>query len=460
MACALRFFRLAALVAVIGLVPHGSALGGDVLVVHEWGTFTSLQDEQGDELSGINTDDEPVPDFVHNLNQFVLSKPMLSRLHWMKGAPRMHPYVTMRLETPVIYFHPPKSWPAGKTADVFVEFRGGWLTQFYPKADASVPLEKNNPFDFGQLTPDTKSSLIWKGLRIGTNDVGPATDDHVWLAPRNVAAANVTVDGGESERYLFYRGVARNRAPLRAVLDRQQGEVALFANFDEVLTSDQSPRISAAWLVNVRADGKCAFRTLGGVTVSNEPAVRLTATSFRFGQGEFSDENRQRLEAAMHAALTVEGLFADEATALLSTWQRSYFASPGLRLFYIVPRQWTEHYLPLSLSCEAKIERVMVGRLELISDEQRKLLDKMARATISDGKWVERIPNSPARDRFIAGRSDFGNLGVPIPADYQMYLDLARFRNALVVHEERVRPSPSITQFINTYQLHPFRVRQ
>jgi hypothetical protein len=30
------------------------------LVVHEWVTFTSLQDEQGNAIGGINTDDEPV----------------------------------------------------------------------------------------------------------------------------------------------------------------------------------------------------------------------------------------------------------------------------------------------------------------------------------------------------------------------------------------------------------------
>ena len=36
--------------------------------IHEWGTFTALQDESGQALSGINTDDEPVPKFVHGIN--------------------------------------------------------------------------------------------------------------------------------------------------------------------------------------------------------------------------------------------------------------------------------------------------------------------------------------------------------------------------------------------------------
>jgi hypothetical protein len=86
--------------------------------------------------------------------------------------------------------------------------------------------------------------------------------------------------------------------------------------------------------------------------------------------------------------------------------------------------------------------------------------NRLARSNVSDGKWVEQIPNSVARERFLAGRSDFGDLGVRIPTDYQTYLDLGRFRNALVVHEERVRPTENVTRFINTYQLHPFRVSQ
>jgi hypothetical protein len=143
----------------------------------------------------------------------------------------------------------------------------------------------------------------------------------------------------------------------------------------------------------------------------------------------------------------------------LTTWQRSYFASPGLRLFYLVPRVWTDRYLPLSISREAEIDRVMIGRLELISDEQRALLDRLSDTAVSDGKWVEQIPESPERERFLAGRTDFGNLGVKMPPDYQMYLALGRFRNALVAHQERVKPTDSLTKFINTYALHPFRFK-
>src|SRR2546430_9166023 len=76
------------------------------LVVHEWGTFTSLQDETGAAIAGINTDDEPVPHFVHRMAQLLLLSPTEVPPPFFQGAPSCHPDVTMRLETPVIYFHP------------------------------------------------------------------------------------------------------------------------------------------------------------------------------------------------------------------------------------------------------------------------------------------------------------------------------------------------------------------
>jgi hypothetical protein len=439
---------------------HGAG-AGDRLVVHEWGTFTSLVDESGRELVGINIDDEPVPEFVHNLNRFLLSRPVLSSLHWQyrsKGAPRHHPQVMMRLETPVIYFYP----PAGEREmriDVSVRFRGGWLTEFYPQAHADAPGLKGGGFEFGDLTSASASSLAWNDLRVGTDGVGPETKEQVWLAPRKVDAANITNVAGESERYLFYRGVGHLHAPLRATLDRKAGTLSIQANFSEVLASGQKAHIPQLWLIHVRRDGQCAFRMLDGIDATGDYKRELATAAYRFEPGDFSLENRQRLDTAMHAALVADGLYANEATALLSTWQRSYFASPGLRLFYLVPRVWTDHYLPLSLSRDAALDRVMIGRLELIGDDQRALLDRLSSAANSDGKWIEQIAESAARERFLAGRSDFGDLGVPIPPDYQMYLGLGRFRNALVAHQERIQPTPSLTKFINTYQLHPFRLQ-
>src|SRR5579859_3350543 len=86
--------------------------------VHELGTFTSLQDESGNAIGGINTDDEPVPGFVHRLNYFLLLTPSEVPGIFFQGAPSCHPDVTMRLETPVIYFHLPESAAGVQNASV------------------------------------------------------------------------------------------------------------------------------------------------------------------------------------------------------------------------------------------------------------------------------------------------------------------------------------------------------
>src|SRR3982750_2352859 len=103
------------------LVLAGPALAGE-LVIHEWGTFTSLQDETGRTIGAINSDDEPVPAFVHNLTWqlSVDGRPGGQRANRIsQGWPTAHPDVTMRLETPVLYVHGAEP---GTKLNVSVEF--------------------------------------------------------------------------------------------------------------------------------------------------------------------------------------------------------------------------------------------------------------------------------------------------------------------------------------------------
>ena len=53
------------------------------------------------------------------------------------------------------------------------------------------------------------------------------------------------------------------------------------------------------------------------------------------------------------------------------TWEVTLFKSSGLRLFFMVPRAWTDSYLPLNVSVPADITRVMIGRIELVTPAQR-----------------------------------------------------------------------------------------
>jgi hypothetical protein len=317
--------RLLLLVFFAGcLLAHGAAGDSNMVVIHEWGTFTALQDDSGYAVSGINTDDEPVPIFVHEIARVLLIRPTEASPSFFQGAPSCHPDVTMRLETPVLYVHAPKAFRG--PLDIKVEFHGGWLTQFFPNADADAPgLTEHR---FGHLREDTVSRLGWTGVQVGTKADGPNTEERVWLAPRRVNARTLTAASGESEKFLFYRGVGHLDAPLRVSRDDGAGILEI-ASRDEDATSLKALR--RLWLVDIRPDGSAAFRFL------TAPEGRAVRTSPVFEEGDYSKRTADLLRGSMRRELISQGLFADEAEALLNTWELSYFKSAGLRVFYFAP---------------------------------------------------------------------------------------------------------------------------
>src|SRR3954469_7014456 len=101
------------------------------LVVHEWGTFTSLQDESGRAIGYLNSSAEPLPPFVHRLRSGLVINDVVERGGKGLGM-AAHPDITMRLETPVIYFHPADKDAKPFDVDITATFRGGVLSEFYP----------------------------------------------------------------------------------------------------------------------------------------------------------------------------------------------------------------------------------------------------------------------------------------------------------------------------------------
>lgn len=393
------------------------------LVIHEWGTFTSLQDEMGRTLGGINADDEPVPAFVHGMNSFLI-QPNGEVPRFSKGVAFARPDVTMRLETPVVYFHPPKDAALPLTVDLKVSFRGGLLAEFFPLAQMSEVK------DWNKITPETVGTLTWPQLKVGTDGKGPKTTDRVWLAPRAVKAASVTATNGESEKFLFYRGVGHLNSPLQARHSSDGKTLSLHSQLSSDLASLPPMKVRKLWLASFNEDGKCAFRPLPEIALDKNGELELLQTSANFASADYSKDALRKLRTQMHAALMEDGLFADEADALLNTWELSYFKSGGLRLFFTVPREWTDFHLPLEVSVPAEIKRAMIGRLELITPAQRSLMNELARAVIPAKRLTE---NGVTYTNFV-----------PSAAVKSAYQDLGRFRSALLLNELKSHPTDSL----------------
>jgi hypothetical protein len=359
----------------LALVASAAASAQD-LVVHEWGTITTVHAADGTPAGRLNkiAASDVLPDFVHDFEPETTRHDPLKTLRKTVHTPG-RPDVTMRLETPVVYFHP----PAGgfrQPFDVTVRFRGGLINEFYPAADASVAVDDERIVDkmrAGAIPPVWSGEVLnnyvvgkleWKGVMLHDTVIAPLTNDPVWLAPREVQAASVFVPGvGEGERYLFYRGVAHLDALVQTKVSR--GSVKLSAPAQLTWLDAPAVTIPKVWLAHIRADGAIAFREGSALTIEKaKPGAELGKLK-RFTGAEYAADGVKPLRASLKKILINQGLFADEAEAMLNTWKASYFEKPGLRVFYVVPRQWTDYFLPLELSVPARVNRVIVGRIDL-----------------------------------------------------------------------------------------------
>lgn len=342
--------RTLALLAAFLFAFTTSTRAGD-LVVHEWGTFTSLQDETGRAIGGLNSNDEPLPKFVHHIKQQTAS---LDDLWASKSLPPGIMDITMRLETPVLYFYPTPE-QMNERVDVQATFNGGLLNEFFPNGETIPGIVNSAP----RIDSKTVGKLSWKEITFGAVDqLMPNTNSHVWVAPRLAKSATPVSVGPEAEHYLFYRGVGHLDAPLQVTRD-PSGAITI-ANRSDIPMTDVP-----IWLAEFRADGSAAFRRIDNIS-------KPQAGSFR--DEEFYADGVARLRSNMHEALVSAGLFPDEAEAMLETWKLSYFKSGGQRLFFLVPRAWTDKVLPLSINKPANLTRVMMGRIELITPVQRKAI--------------------------------------------------------------------------------------
>ncbi|MEM7557886.1 MAG: hypothetical protein AAF394_02060 [Planctomycetota bacterium] len=453
------------------------------LIVHEWGTFTELQDLTGKSIGGINTDDEPVPKFVHGIGPVLEStvEPFRNAMWFGKGLRRV-PKVTTRLETPVVYFYPPTGQDKPMELNIEVQLRGGWLSEFYPKAQFHAPgLSAMN------LDRNMAGSLKWNKLQVGNLPVEaetriPKTDEHVWLAPRKTGAALVQANNArpteadpnarliEAEKYLFYRGVGGFSGPLQVVSDLKNNRLTINSRFYEV--GAQKPlTVDKAWLVRVQKDGSIAFRTVDGFEAPHDRAAAVANISRAFQKDDHNSANLHELQREMHAALVADGLYDDEATAMLETWRDAYFKSPGLRLFYVVPREWTDDRMPLSVSARCEMERVMIGRIELFSDMHIRLCEDLKKMPNGDPAWLQNLypwtskPKNEDKkaqlarktvERFWLGDNNLAELeeiGAVIPQDYKTYIELGRFRNAVLRHEAMKTGNRQLLTFLRNYRL-------
>lgn len=351
----------------LSLVTAGlTALAADSpdFTLHEWGTFTSVSGSDGVLLPGLEREEESLPGFVHQHD----GMPRRG-----KGYSRPLHNVTIKMETPVIYFYAKQPFKA----HVEVGFNGGSISQWFPeRSGGETPPRAPLLSAFGSTGGDIDFAKNYQGsIEWNVQVQPPSPDDNAaifkpgetptWLYPRQTDSSLVRNSDGAAEKFLFYRGVGNFALPVKFTLPEDR---------TLHLKNVSKETIPAVLIFNHPAyDDKVSFTLLDPLKAGEGRTVKLTEP--------VSSKNWERdVYAAMRGALVQAGLYPKEADAMLQTWWRSYFAHPGLRAFWIVPEKFTDGILPLTIEpAPRKQVRVLVGRSELLTPSfERELAQKIA----------------------------------------------------------------------------------
>ena len=362
-----RKLSLLILLALIGCCTVSSGLpaknaepGYAGLTVHEWGTFTSIagRDGQAVEWSPL-TGSTDLPGFVAHFRtpEFKLG---------LRG--------TVRMETPVLYFYDSRE----ESVSVEVSFAKGLITEWYPRASRVGP--SANPADWSLFQGQWDGSIAWDSVTISPTlraEFPLQPQDSHYYAARMTSATPLRVKtptGEQHEKFLFYRGVSTFRVPVSAKVTAD-GKVQIENTEDE--------EIPNAILFERRGE-KVGYR-IGGALAKEAVLEPLELTS-----------NVNDLGRELVGMLVAQGLYADEAQAMVETWRGSWFEE-GSRLIYILPEKFVNGILPLSIHpAPAQIARVFVGRLELVTPATEKAVEtafaSRDKATLAKyGRFLEPI---------------------------------------------------------------------
>ena len=310
------------------------------LTAHEWGTFTSIAGGDGKavEWSPL-TGSTDLPGFVE---------------HFRNAGFKLGLRGTVRMETPVLYLYDSRE----ETVSVKVSFAKGLITEWYPHASSVEPTA--NISDGTLYGQHMDGSIAWDAVTVSPNLRSQFPHENLgnnYYAARMTSSTPLRVRtpaGEQQEKFLFYRGVSTFAVPV----------VARLTGVDKVSVENRSQQEIPNVILFERRGEKVGYRIGGALQqalVLDQP--ELTCTTNDLGR-------------ELEGMLVTQGLYQDEAHAMVETWRSSWFEE-GSRLFYIVPRTFVDGVLPLTIQpAPAQTARVFVGRLELITPATERAVER------------------------------------------------------------------------------------
>jgi len=346
------------------------------LTVHEWGTFTTVAGQDGLAIDwlplGGPTDLPCFVEHFQNRRDVKIAPNQPTPVDYETARAAL--WGKVRMETPVLYFYTARATTVG----VRVRFPRGLMTEWYPRASVAQRFLDQRSL----RAPTWASEIAWPNVRI-TPDAAPSfpagdRESHYYAA-RATDAAPLNVNG-QTERFLFYRGVGAFDTPLSATALGDAG----------VRIRNRDRDALRGVIVFQNRKGAIAYRVVGALR--GDTSVALPSTG-----GSIADLRRE-----IERALVSAGLYPSEATAMVDSWHDSWFEE-GVRVFYLVPSRAVDELLPLTITpAPTRVARVFVGRMEVITPGiERSVEDAIIRADTTSLQPYARFLG-PISDRILA----------------------------------------------------------
>ncbi len=345
----LRFYSIILLAFISSLT---LAQDGQTYIAHEWGTFTTLQRSNGERLSGLFVDEEKLPTFVKDISFSYYEVYETTKGYSWHYFNTQLKNISVKMETPVIYFYSDRL----RNVSVEVNFLGGSISQWYPNRTSGEPNPGAEMLDFAE---QRIGWIKWDATILDPGDQtaysnNPIDETPQWVRPRATQSNLIKGGNGEIEKFLFYRGIANFEVPLKVEFNTS-GDLVLTNNGNEALDYVLVYEKKKDQQANIWWSGKMEAKFM---KIAHEPNAPI------------SEYELQEKLIEFELALKDAGLYLDEAKAMLNTWKESYFEREGLRVFWVVPRSFTDYILPINIvPSPDELERVMVGRSEVLTPE-------------------------------------------------------------------------------------------
>ena len=320
------------------------------MIVHEWGSIHHIQGSGEYELLGLSEDQSDLPPFVYVLSE----KPVRP--------------VPMIMEKPILYFYTKKAM----SINVNVSCPSGLLTQWWPNVSSYSPSQFNNK----KLKDLKNGSLNWRRVYVDPNlkpkyQKGPKGS--WWDKVRDVDATPLNIRG-ESEKFLFYRGVAKVNPSVK------------------ISFTDNGLAIENAGDKDVGKLFLSYIKKGQGVHTQIDKIEKKSTFKTNTKDNSFTElkKSSDEMQKALQKYLESLGLYAKEANGMSTIWQKSYFETEGVHLIFALDKKEIDSLLPLNIHPKPKeTVRVLLVHLEaLLQDSEKDIL-----------ALVEKLGSSNFRER-------------------------------------------------------------